>query len=67
MKIKNTCPRCGKAYTERPALSRKDNVTYICPDCGIREALERIGMDEKEQEEILNTIHSNLKSEGTSK
>ena len=52
------CPRCGKAYRGRPALSRADNKTYICPDCGTREALESIGVDEKEQEEILATIHS---------
>lgn len=48
------CPRCGKAYRGRPALSRTDN----SPDCGTREALESIGVDEKEQEEILATIHS---------
>lgn len=52
------CPRCGKVYRGRPALSRIDNKTYICPDCGTREALESIGIDEKEQEEILATIHS---------
>ncbi|EKC58133.1 hypothetical protein OBE_10164, partial [human gut metagenome] len=32
------CPRCGKAYHEPPALSRLDNETLICPDCGTREA-----------------------------
>ncbi len=52
------CPRCGKVYRGIPALSRADNKTYICPDCGTREALESIGVDEKEQEEILATIHS---------
>jgi hypothetical protein len=34
---------------------------YICPDCGTREALESIGVDEKEQEEILATIHSHTR------
>ena len=34
------CPACGRTYTERPALSRRDNKTDICPDCGMREALE---------------------------
>ena len=52
------CPKCGKPYTGHPALSRVDNETYICPDCGTREALESIGVDKDEQEEILNTIHS---------
>ena len=37
------CPKCGQAYTARPALSRADN-SPICPDCGTREALESIGV-----------------------
>ncbi len=51
------CPRCGRSYYERPALSRADNETLICPDCGTREALESIGVEVQEQEEILATIH----------
>lgn len=54
---KGTCPRCGKPYTGRPALSRKDNITMICPDCGTREALDSIGLDKMEQEEIITIIH----------
>ena len=54
------CPRCGKAYREPPALSRADNKTYICPDCGTREALKSIGVDADEQEKIINTIHRNM-------
>ena len=34
-----TCPNCGKKYSEHPALSRKDNETLICADCGTKEAL----------------------------
>lgn len=34
------CPRCGNEYSDPPALSRVDNNTSICPDCGMREALE---------------------------
>lgn len=37
--IERTCPICGKKYTEAPALSRIDNETLICPDCGMRQAL----------------------------
>ena len=51
------CPRCGKACHEPSALSREDNKTLICPDCGTREALESIDVDRKEQEEILEIIH----------
>ena len=54
------CPRCGKEYTGRPALSRADNQTPICPDCGTREALESIGIDTAEQDKILKAIHGNM-------
>ena len=33
------CPKCKKEFTEHPALSRGDNETEICPECGVREAL----------------------------
>ena len=34
------CPKCTKEFTEHPALSREDNETEICPECGVREAVE---------------------------
>lgn len=52
------CPRCGRAYSEPPALSRKDNMTLICPDCGTREALTEIGVAADEQEQIIEIIHN---------
>jgi len=52
-----TCPRCGGGFFGHRAGSRADNLNVICPDCGTREALESIGVDEKEQEKILDTIH----------
>jgi hypothetical protein len=39
-----TCPRCGKIYTQYPALSRRDNKTDICSDCGTLEAFEDCGL-----------------------
>lgn len=54
------CPRCGKAYHGAPALSRTDNGSLICPDCGTREALESIGVKPSEQEKILETIHRSM-------
>lgn len=43
---KDTCPRCGHGIPnderrgEYPgALSRYDNKTYVCSDCGAQEAL----------------------------
>jgi DNA-directed RNA polymerase subunit RPC12/RpoP len=56
------CPRCGKAYHEPPALSREDNETLICPDCGTRQALQSIGVDTAEQEQIIETIHRHMES-----
>ena len=57
-----TCPKCGQRYTEPPALSRSDNETLICPDCGSREALESIGISAEEQEKIIQTIHRSTES-----
>ena len=51
------CPRCGKPYHDVPALSRMDNETLICPDCGTREALESIDVDQAEQDEIRAISH----------
>lgn len=33
------CPKCCMNYDEYPALSREDNHTRICPQCGMKEAL----------------------------
>lgn len=55
-----SCPLCGKSYTGHPALSRIDNFTLICPDCGTRQALESIGVSVEEQEQILQTIHRSI-------
>lgn len=52
------CPKCGQGYFDVPALSRADNETLICPDCGTREALAGLGIDKAEQEDILNSIHN---------
>lgn len=59
--ITGICPKCGQSYKGRPALSREDNKTLICPDCGVREALESIGVGTAEQEEILAIIHGNVR------
>ena len=51
-----TCPKCGMGYRGRSAISRADNVTEICPECGTREALESIGIGKEEQDKIIATI-----------
>ncbi|MBP5331915.1 MAG: hypothetical protein J6Y89_08705 [Lachnospiraceae bacterium] len=38
------CPRCGKMREELLSLSRCDNKTMICDQCGTDEAFEDAGM-----------------------
>ncbi|MEJ0072914.1 MAG: SHOCT domain-containing protein [Candidatus Saccharibacteria bacterium] len=44
------CPVCHEPYTDYPALSRKDNKTYICPACGVQEALADFADNQKKTE-----------------
>lgn len=56
--VSRKCPICGHEYTDIPALSRLDNVTLICPECGTRQALESIGViDCAEQDHIIRLAH----------
>ena len=55
------CPLCGRTYHGAPALSREDNETPICPDCGTRQALRSIGVEPSEQEQIIETIRRHAK------
>ena len=57
------CPICGQSFRAHPALSRIDNATLICPDCGTREALEYIGVAREEQDAILGIIHDKYNGE----
>jgi hypothetical protein len=34
------CPTCNEPMGKHPALSRRDNKTEICSECGMMEALE---------------------------
>lgn len=58
--VRKICPVCGGPLTAHPALSRRDNKTKVCPDCGIREALSDFGMDEAKQEEIIALVHKKV-------
>ena len=49
-----TCPKCGKQYAERPALSRDGSGTAICPMCGYAEAVAFL--PEEQQKDILTAI-----------
>ena len=50
------CPICGKTYTDFPALSRRDNKTYICPDCGVDEAMEDYFKAMSKQENLTEDL-----------
>ena len=51
------CPICKKEFNNPPALSRKDNKTEICSECGLKEALDiALGHDEKLIQEIMNIV-----------
>lgn len=44
MKVKNIdkkskCPICGKYYIGQGAISRIDNKTEICSECGVNQAM----------------------------
>ena len=50
------CPICKRQYDEHPALSRKDNLTEVCPDCGMAEAFEAFGLTKKAAREKVKEI-----------
>ena len=56
-KAMRVCAFCGMEYQGGPALSRSDNQTLSCPDCGTRQALESMGDSQEEQEKIVSIIH----------
>lgn len=56
------CPICGNHYKDVPAISRKDNKTLICPDCGTRQALASLGVTGEEADKILGYIHGTCKA-----
>ena len=58
-KITKICPKCGKEYAERPAISRIDN-SEICSECGALEALNAAGYSKEEKEEGMKLVRESL-------
>lgn len=57
------CPICNREYSERPAMSRADSRTEICPTCGMLEAVQSIpaeNMTEQQRAELETFIKQNL-------
>lgn len=40
VEILRYCPKCNKEYIGYPAISREDNETEICSECGTKEAID---------------------------
>lgn len=53
------CPICHKQYSGYPAISRLDNITPICSQCGTRQALISLNIPENEIDKILSYISDN--------
>ena len=51
------CPRCGKPYSDPPALSRADNRTSICPRCGTEEALDVAPLSDTVKKQLIRTLY----------
>lgn len=49
------CPKCGKQYAERPAMSRIDSLP-ICAMCGYKEAVSFL--PDEMQDDILRAIQA---------
>lgn len=47
------CPKCGRGYTEESAISRVDNKTKICSECGMLEGADAAGWSDEEKEELI--------------
>lgn len=39
-KSKKICPICKKVFYDYPAISRKDNKTLVCSECGMNEIMD---------------------------
>mgnify|MGYP001352526737 CR=1 FL=1 len=56
------CPRCSQNFSGHPAISRRDNKTEICSDCGTSEAMNdfsdfySIPMEERINELVFQKI-----------
>lgn len=62
-KMEAFCIRCRQSYTSYPALSRRDNTTSICSDCGEMEALNDMTPYNKislEQKKIEMDFHESI-------
>ena len=57
------CPVCGRSFPRLLALSRVDNKTAICDECGTKEALDAAGLLDGNpvREHILDEMYHRLR------
>ena len=64
---RQTCPRCKwnllESIPAHNAMSRRDNKTRICSQCGVREALEDSGLIDRWLDEPTNRPYWNTRSD----
>ena len=54
---KGSCPRCSKEFSGYPALSRIDNSTDVCSECGNKESMmDFIPFDRLPKGELLTEM-----------
>ena len=55
------CPKCRNKVERLLALSRTDNKTMVCKECGTKEALDAAGLTEGSsiREAIIQSIKQN--------
>ena len=56
------CPACNQTYFGYPAISRVDNKTEICPNCGAKEAMVAVLNSEELQTRVKDFFGSDLKA-----
>ena len=61
---KNQCPRCGGGIPNDAqrgmypgAISRWDNSTEVCSQCGVDEACAQWGVTDMSRESVLDAVH----------
>ena len=56
------CPKCGRSFEMLLALSRTDNKTMICDECGTKEALDSLPqgiLSPQERTQIVAAVTGN--------
>lgn len=54
------CPKCGQPIKGYPAISREDNKTEICSQCGVQEAMQVFEAAKKQQHLNFIKAFSNI-------